>query len=133
MVDGGGGGRKPRERCGSNRIYSRDADSIRVQTRVARMCAPCARRRCSAGFESRGAAGPYGRRRCTFPNIIIFARGIVRVFVTVGLAYALAFLFPVLFLRRAVYTSSSPLSLSVVAAADFLVSMLTHSAGRADE
>lgn len=83
--------------------------TTRVQTCIARMCALCAddggaiaspplHTPPAPNSESRAAAGPYRRRRCTFPNVIIFARGIVRVFVAVGFAYARTFLSP-FFLR----------------------------------
>lgn len=79
------------------------------------VCPVCAY---SGGFESLGSI--HGRGWCTFPNVIILARGIVRV-------YSLRW-----FRVHIVVVVVVVVLVVVVVVADFLVSMLTHSTGRTE-
>lgn len=112
-------------------LQSRDADThhpranmhrLYVYSLCARIAAAAAATHTLGSFKSRCTAVYIVWRWCTFPNVIIFARGIARAFVT-SAPRARVFLsipfFPsiVVGIRGVV----------VAVVADFLVSMLTHS------
>jgi len=95
------------------------------------------KRRTLSGFETRAAAVHAGRR-CTFPNVIILARGLyghslrrerARAFSTLSFLSNLSLAVVVVVVVIVVAAAAA-----AAAAVDFLVSMLTHSnVGRTNE